>query len=214
MSECLSMASLIPSTETLLRRSAKPAEAEPTPESLRKMHTMMRNAGYHSANRQVYSAIVEHGARMLDGTDYKGLFLKGPVGVGKSFGVEILAQHFRIPVLRPDLIAAQYKEYNGNLRMLEERLILTAGDFWHEPHNIILDELGTNDNARHYGESSALMCDVLDMRYRAFLRYGVKTIVTTNLDDSELARRYGVRIDDRLNEMFYFRSVSGVSLRK
>jgi hypothetical protein len=116
--------------------------------------------------------------------------------------------------LRPDLIAAQYKEFNGNLRMLEERLILTAGDFWHKPQNIVIDELGTNDNARHYGESSALMCDVLDMRYRAFLRYGVKTIVTTNLDDSELARRYGVRIDDRLNEMFYFRSVSGVSLRK
>lgn len=208
------MASLIPSTETLLRRSMKPVEVEPSAGSLRKMHLLMQNSGYISHNRQVYSAIVEHGARMLDGTDYKGLFLKGPVGVGKSFGVEVLAQYFRIPVLRPELIAAQFKEFNGNLRQLEERLILTAGDFWHEPQDIVIDELGTTDNARHFGESSALMCDVLDMRYRAFLRYGVKTIVTTNLDDAELARRYGVRIDDRLNEMFYFRSVTGESLRR
>jgi hypothetical protein len=46
------------------------------------------------------------------------------------------------------------------------------------------------------------------------MRHGVRTIITCNLTDKQLRDRYGLRIDDRMNEMFEFATVDGVSLRK
>ena len=203
---------LIPTPESLLRRGAKSQCVKPNDGSRRSISDTLRKYGYQRKNPDVYDAICEYGAMMLEGTNAKGLFLKGGVGIGKSFGVEILAMRFKIPVFTPSIFLSMYKELNGNLLRLEE-IVRSGNHFFGAPSDIVIDELGTKDSTRNFGESVDLMCDVLDMRYRAFIRDGVKTVVTTNLSDAELFSRYGARIDDRLNEMFYFRSVTGASLR-
>ena len=206
--------SLIPTLAELQHRVNRPQEVQPSAQSIAEMQSVFAKVGYTKENIQVYNALIEYGARKLDNSNFKGLFLKGDVGIGKSFGAEILAWYFKIPVIRPDVILSRYKDFNGNLLQLEYNLILSGAGGMGYPCDIVLDELGKNDDARNFGESVSLMAEVLDMRYRAFIRHGVKTIVTTNLTDTELKQRYGLRIDDRLNEMFYFRSVTGKSLRK
>lgn len=206
--------SLIPSIAEIRRRTHRPADTPPGKDAIAQMAAVLADVGYGKFNPQVYNAILEYGAKIIEKSNHKGLFLKGDVGIGKSFGAEILAWHFKMPVLRPDIIVSRYKDFNGNLLQLEYSLVINGASGLGYPCDIVIDELGKNDDTRNFGEAVALMAEVLDMRYRAFIRHGVKTIVTTNLDDAELKRRYGIRIDDRLNEMFYFRSVSGKSLRK
>lgn len=209
----LELKQLIPSLEMLQRRVAEQhVQKKPSKEELSQMAGSLKQYGYERLNPSVFDAVCEYGAMFGSGIARKGMFLKGGVGIGKTFGVEILAAIYGWPVFTPMLLASAYKECSGNLVDLE-KIVLTGNDFWEKPHTIVIDDLGTQDSSRCYGQIADLMCDVLDMRYRAMLRYGVKTVVTTNLDDTELVRRYGIRTNDRLNEMFYFYSVKGSTLR-
>lgn len=208
----LSLSDAIPSVDALLRRAKRPDSVKPTAGAMQRMQAALEEYGYRNDNPEVYGAICSYGALMFDGTNHKGLFLKGECGIGKSFGVEVLAAVFRLPVYTPAAFGAAYKELDGNKADLE-RVVTTGGDFFNEPHDIVIDEIGTLDTARNWGETADIMCDVLDMRYRAMIRHGVKTIVTTNLSDRDIVERYGTRIDDRLREMFYIKRVTGKSLR-
>lgn len=204
---------LIPSLDEIQRRSAQQQnQQKPSRDSLARMAKRLKQFGYERRNPSVFDAVCEYGAMFGDRIARKGMFLKGGVGIGKTFGVEILAAIYEIPVFTPGILSAVYKDCSGNL-LAFEKVVLTGNDFWGKPRSIVIDDFGTHDSSHSYGEVSDLMCEVIDMRYRAWLRYGVKTIVTTNLDDKEIIRRYGMRTNDRLNEMFYFYSVSGTSLR-
>lgn len=203
---------LIPNIEELKRRTKKEQVVKPTEESKMKMISLLRDCGYTNDNIEVYNALVGYGALLFDGTARKGLILSGPVGVGKTLGLQIIASKFKIPVFYPKLYASIYKELSGDPVGFEKQIV-TAGDFHEEPRTIIIDELGQKDKTKFYGEESELMVDVLEARYRAFLKYGVKTIITTNLADKDLRERYGTQINDRLNEMCYFKAVCGKSLR-
>lgn len=207
------LSELVPTEESLKFRADKKKMKRPTEENLKKMDAILSELGYTDANKEVYNAIRGFGALMLDGTAYKGLLLKGECGIGKSFGVECLAHIFRMPVFKPDDFASVAKECDGNMLDIEE-YVVTGGDFYEEPHNIVIDELGSRDKTRTFGETLDIMYDVLDMRYRAFIRYGVITVITTNLSDEEIGKRYGKRIEDRLHEMFYIKRVTGKSLRR
>lgn len=208
----LSLNECIPSAAALLRRAQKLENVKPTKESMAAMAAKLAEYGYTGANPEVYNAICSYGALMLDGTNNKGLFLKGECGIGKSFGVEVIAAIFKLPVFTPDDFAAAYKEMDGNKHELYKEVV-TGGDFFHNPHDIVIDEIGTMDKVRNWGETADIMCDIIEMRYRAMLAYGVKTIVTTNLSDKDILERYGRRVEDRLREMFYIKRVQGKSLR-
>ena len=209
----LSFNDAIPSVEALLRRANRPKSVKPTEKSVQQMQADLDKFGYKRVNPEVYNSICSYGALILDGTNYKGLLLKGECGIGKSFGVEILAAIFKIPVFTPTDFGSAYKELEGNKAELE-KFVTTGGNFYREPHIMVIDELGTLDTARNYGEITDIMCDVLDMRYRAMIKHGVKTIVTTNLSDRDILERYGTRIEDRMREMFYIKRVTGKSLRE
>jgi len=207
------LSELVPSEESLQFRADKKKMKRPTQQNLTAMETMLANVGYSDTNKDVYNAIRGYGALMLDGTAYKGLLLKGDFGIGKSFGVECLAHFFKMPVFKPDDFAAVAKEFDGNMLDVEH-YVITGGDYFEKPHNIVIDELGSRDKTRTYGETFDIMADIIDMRYRAFLKYGVITLVTTNLSDDEIISRYGRRIEDRFHEMFYVKRVKGNSLRR
>ena len=207
------LSELIPTTDTLKSRGAHLLSVKPTQQALEQMDKTLSEFGYTEYNKDVYHSIRCFGALLIDGTARKGLFLKGECGIGKSFGVEILANVFKMPVFKPDDFASVTKEFDGNMADVED-YVIQGGDFFERPQNIVIDELGSRDTTKTYGEQFDLMSDILDMRYRAFHKYGVLTIVTTNLSDADIRNRYGRRIEDRMQEMFYIKRVSGVSLRQ
>ena len=207
-----SIQELIPTAEQIKNRTMREPPQKPTPESQEKMRQVLASFGYRNDNPEVYNAIVGFGAIVMDGTAKKGMILSGGVGIGKTMGVQILANHFRLPVFTPKMYASMYKEFNGNGEEWE-RAVISAGNISETPMHIVIDELGQKDTTKHFGEVTEVMLEVMEIRHRAFLNHGVHTLITTNLDDAGLKERYGVQINDRLNEMCYFKAVNGKSLR-
>ena len=149
----------------------------------------------------------------LDGLNRRGLVVKGDCGIGKTLGVRILAARFKWAVVSAvDYAAAFVERGQGAFDDLADGL-----DFFGDaPEVLVIDDLGAEPpTVRRYGDERNVLAYVLERRYRiGFQRDGSRTVVTTNLTDAEIVRRYGARISDRLNEMADFVCVSGPSLRK
>lgn len=76
---------------------------------------------------------------------------------------------------------------------------------------LAIDELGVEPvESKLFGNTSEPIVDMLCERYDRQLC----TIISTNLDDAEIKRRYGNRLADRFNEMFATIPFNGQSFRK
>ncbi len=171
-----------------------------------------RSVGYRADVPRLYRVLVDYGAAELDDLNTRGLCVKGDCGVGKTLGVQILAERFRWVFTS----AAEYpRAYLENSRAAFDD-IADGRDFFGRPARVVvIDDLGSEPRTtRRYGDELNVLEYVLERRYGMFRRYGARTVVTTNLSDGELARRYGARIDDRVNEMMRFVTASGKSLRR
>lgn len=212
MSGIIDLASCIPSIEELQRRAERRENTPASSKAVMEMAEHLKRCGYTDTNGEVYRAIVEYGASELEGLNRQGLFIKGPCGIGKSYGVACLATYFKWPVIPARHLQAAYLSAESDEQFWQ---IVDALNFYEEPMTIVIDDVGTEDcPVMKFGTASNVIADVLDRRYyQGFLRDGVRTIVTCNLTDEQLRKRYGVRIDDRMNEMFAFATVGGRSMR-
>ena len=184
----------------------------PSPESVAAMTEHFSSIGYRADVPKLYRALIGYGAAELDGVNTRGLCLKGDCGVGKTLGVQILAEHFKWVFTS----ATDYpRAYLENPRAAFDR-IADGMDFFERPAPVVvIDDLGSEPRTtRRFGDELNVMEYVLERRYRMFQRCGARTVITTNLRDDELARRYGARIDDRFNEMMDFVCANGESLRR
>jgi DNA replication protein DnaC len=76
---------------------------------------------------------------------------------------------------------------------------------------LFIDDLGVEPTtAKVWGNEISPITDILYYRYD----HQLFTVVTSNLSDNDLKERYGVRIADRMNEMFECIHFSGESYRK
>ena len=139
----------------------------------------------------------------------KGLLVYGDCGSGKSSIFDIIQNISLKYNLKPlwfknvsvhDVIT----DYNINGEEIVKRL--TRG-------NIHFDDLGTEKLANSWGVREKLMGRILEIRYNNFKKYGVKTFVTTNLSIEDIKKYYGVRVADRLYELFNFIELTGNSRR-
>lgn len=203
----------IPTIDELRRRAEQKRNAPASAEAIKTMAEHLRLCGYTNSNPEVYRAIIEYGASELEGKNSRGLFIKGACGIGKSFGVSCLAAIFKWPVIPAKVLQAAFMSAEKEDQFWQ---LVEARDFFGKPLTVVIDDIGTEDfPVMKYGTATNIIADVLDRRYwQSFLREGVRTIVTCNLTDAEMRDRYGFRIDDRMNEMFEFVTVEGVSLRK
>ena len=71
-----------------------------------------------------------------------------------------------------------------------------------QPFVYCFDDLGVEQNAKSYGNGCNVMAEILLDRYDQFLRHGMITHLTTNLNAEEIERLYGDRVRSRLREMF------------
>jgi DNA replication protein DnaC len=203
----------IPTMADLQRRAEQKRNGKPSAEAIKTMLEYLQVCGYRDDNGDVFDAIVEYGAAELENRNGRGLFIRGGCGIGKSYGVACLAAYFKWPVIPAKVLQAAYMSAESDDQFWE---FVDAVDFFGKPLTVVIDDIGTEDfPVMKYGTATNLIADVLDRRYyNGFQRHGVRTIVTCNLTDQQLRDRYGLRIDDRMNEMFKFATVEGRSLRK
>lgn len=64
------------------------------------------------------------------------------------------------------------------------------------------DDLGIEQNMKHFGNESNVMAEILLSRYDLLRYRGIITHATTNLNANELEKLYGNRVRSRLREMF------------
>ena len=202
----------VPSIDEILRITQRREDENATDNSRGRMRKKLELCSYRPDNEQVFEAILEYGARELDGRNVRGLFLRGDCGIGKTLGCKILSQAFKFPFLTAKTLQQIFMKAKDEDEFWG---IVDGRDFHGHPHTIVIDDLGTEDHpVMKFGTQHFLMADVLERRYsQGYLKDEVRTIVTSNLDDGALLGRYGRRISDRLNEMCNFVSADGRSLR-
>lgn len=153
-------------------------------------------------------------AETLTGDGHKfGLLLAGTCGNGKTTTMRAVQSVVK-------LLNNTYYNRSGQRignRLLEAKEITGLSDkdgqltVYKTVPVLFLDDLGREPTeVLKYGNVTSPITELLEYRYNQRLT----TIVTTNLEPSEIREKYGDRIADRFNEMFALVSYTGVSYRR
>lgn len=153
-------------------------------------------------------------AETLAGDSHKfGLLLAGTCGNGKTTTMRAVQSVVK-------LLNNTYYNRSGQRignRLLEAKEITQLSDkdgqltVYKTVPVLFLDDLGREPTeVLKYGNVSSPITELLEYRYNQRLT----TLVTTNLEPSEVRQKYGDRIADRFNEMFALVSYTGVSYRR
>lgn len=143
---------------------------------------------------------VRKAAKWLCG-DYKvGLLLYGSIGSGKTTLAKAICN--LIGILYGSSLSSERKGvYRVSALELAKR-ILDDSTFLSRLKNqemLFIDDVGTEpESVKSWGNEFSPVTELLYARYDRMLF----TIATSNLGDDDFADRYGVRISDRMEEMF------------
>ena len=130
----------------------------------------------------------------------KGIYLYGPVGVGKTFIFQIF-QLFCQAILCPTYIIKPTRKIVQNV----EKAKSFTGLEKYQDGIICFDDLGKEPKTlKIYHHEESIMSTVLSDRYEAFISRGLLTHTTSNLVPSELEAEYGTYISDRCRQLFNF----------
>lgn len=152
----------------------------------------------------------------------KGLFLMGPVGCGKTTLIRLLTEGLRngYPPMSSLRFASRFRVITARevaRQFLREGYPVIdrygASSFrtkhfgygpvlqYDQPLTYCFDDLGAEAATKRYGNHCNVMAEVLLDRYDQFVRHGMITHLTTNLDAEALEDAYGDRVRSRLREM-------------
>lgn len=180
---------------------------------------------YTEANKPIIKTLVHYFCNQKDsGLDLdKGIFLRGPVGTGKSAIMRafstLLSQstRFRIVDCRDVQKQAVKDGFDSLLKYTVHSYTFKNGFYHRENGGIVycFDDLGAEKLSKFYGNEINVMAEVLQDRYREFDITRLKTHITSNLKDGDLIEEmYSLRVRDRMREMFNFVDMPGPSFRK
>jgi DNA replication protein DnaC len=164
---------------------------------------------FDAENTPVIGELLRYFAQLPDGNcnPAKGILLAGNVGSGKTLLFEIFFHLVR--PLRPfyKTTARQVaKDYAAEgltalARYVRQFKQTTDGLL---PVDFFFDDLGAEDNKKHYGNEANVMAEIIYDRYELFIRHKTRTHFTTNLTPQELEDKYGTRVYSRLCHMCNF----------
>lgn len=203
----------IPDFTELVDRGRAFSELEPTGKTLERVKLFFAKAGFRrELSPKIYDILTRWGAKEIEGLNHRGLLLRGGCGIGKTYGVSILANLLSFPLVNAKELEESYLEVNRE----EFEELVDASNCGMETRILAIDDLGVESSpVMKYGTSCNVLECAIDRRYReVFLRQRKHTILTTNLSDEALQRKYGLRILDRLDEMVEFHTIQGASLRR
>ncbi len=136
----------------------------------------------------------------------KGILLYGNVGTGKTTLMDMVRESVHAPFrMVPALqIVNDYQKKNG-LDLLEEYCRLgynpSSGRYFGNQHiGLCIDDIGTENEGKNFGNQKNVVGEIIMTRYQQ-LR-GPFTHLTTNCTVEEIKAYYGIRVFDRMREMF------------
>jgi energy-coupling factor transporter ATP-binding protein EcfA2 len=145
-------------------------------------------------------ALAEHEDLDLE----RGLLLTGPVGCGKTAIMHIMrklcdpSRGFLLRSCSQVSLEFAQEGYDVVYRYTHRSFCIYSK----QPRTICFDDLGFEENVPYFGAMCNPMAQVLAIRYDLFVNQGMITHATTNLNSSEMERRYGNRIRSRMRQMF------------
>lgn len=141
-------------------------------------------------------------ATQLDINLNKGILLTGPVGCGKTSLMFLM--RFFLPFENRYIVKScrdiSFEFINDGFPIISKysHFSFKGGN----PIIYCFDDLGTENNLKHYGNECNTMAEILLSRYDLFVSRKLLTHITTNLSASEIEEAYGNRIRSRSREMF------------
>lgn len=203
----------IPDFAELVDRGRAFADLEPSGKTLEEVKRFFVKAGFRrELSPRIFDILTRWGAKEIEGLNHRGVLLRGGCGCGKTYGVSVLANLLSFPLVNAKDLEEQYLA----LPTEDFDLLVDAQNGWCECRMLAIDDMGVESSpVVKYGTPCNVLECAIDRRYReAFNRQRKHTILTTNLSDEALQRKYGLRILDRLDEMVEFYTIQGESLRR
>ncbi|MBK8053018.1 MAG: ATPase [Saprospiraceae bacterium] len=135
----------------------------------------------------------------------KGLFLSGKTGVGKTVHIKLLRRlmdlNERFKIKSCQQLSLEYMEQGSNVLMLYGRNYVDYIDRNTIQQSYCFDDLGAEDEVKHYGTTTNVLGQIILMRYELFINRKVLTHFTSNLSAPHIEKCYGERVRSRLREM-------------
>lgn len=139
----------------------------------------------------------------------KGIAIGGGVGRGKTVLMQIFSTN---PLQSFDVIPCQdianlyADKEKGGARIIHRLGGEIQNPAYHECFGqkhlgICMDDLGTENNRKHFGNESNVIADIIFKRYSNKIPFN-QTHFTTNLNADEIEQFYGERVRSRMREMF------------
>ncbi|MCW3788211.1 ATPase [Plebeiibacterium sediminum] len=135
----------------------------------------------------------------------KGIMLCGPIGAGKTSLIHLMRlilpepRSYMIKSCRDISFEFHKDGYDVIHRYSKKSFEIKPGA--KIPKTICFDDLGAEENLKHFGNECNALSEILLSRYDLFISDGLLTHMTTNLNASEIEKQYGARVRSRLREM-------------
>lgn len=144
------------------------------------------------------------------GSFEKGILLMGNVGQGKSQLMQLFcANQKQSYVMRSckEITDGYFRLENNEQDTYMKRYhhAIPAGESRYFGQSILgycFDDLGTDEEKKHYGNAINVMNEIILSRYNRLHELKMMTHMTTNLGGTEIERDYGTRTRSRMKEMF------------
>ncbi len=135
----------------------------------------------------------------------KGLFLSGKTGVGKSVHMKLLHQFYmqkdKFKMKACQQLSLEYMDQGSPIIMQYGRNYIDYIDQNSINQSYCFDDLGTEDEVKHFGTQTNVMGQIILLRYNIFQSRRVLTHFTSNLTAEQIEFHYGDRVRSRLREM-------------
>lgn len=144
----------------------------------------------------------------------RGILLSGPIGCGKTSLMRLITpfanslSDYKIKTCREisfEFAKNGYEAINKYTTKQNNQIRLPGYCF---------DDLGTEQQIKHFGNDCNVMAEILITRYEQFVENNSITHITTNLAASEIENHYGNRLRSRMRNMFNLISFSSSSSDK
>ena len=150
----------------------------------------------------------------------KGLLLFGGVGCGKTSMMKMFQQNPKnsYVTISCRVVADEFADGGANSVQKyfnpEYAPMVVNNYFNTERMGICFDDLGTENESRHFGNQKNVIQEILLNRYDKPTDFIGKTHITTNLSGEQIGEVYGQRVRSRMREMFNTISFMGKKDRR